>query len=102
MSSTQKMLMKGNEALAEAAIQAGCHHFFGYPITPQTEVAAYMAKKMPKIGGTYMQAESEIAAINMVYGAASAGVRAMTSSSSRASPSNRRGSPTWRAPTCPA
>ena len=82
MSSTQKMLMKGNEALAEAAIQAGCHHFFGYPITPQTEVAAYMAKKMPKIGGTYMQAESEIAAINMVYGAASAGVRAMTSSSS--------------------
>ena len=72
MSSTQKMLMKGNEALAEAAIQAGCHHFFGYPITPQTEVAAYMAKKMPKIGGTYMQAESEIAAINMVYGAASA------------------------------
>ena len=52
MSSTQKMLMKGNEALAEAAIQAGCHHFFGYPITPQTEVAAYMAKKMPKIGGT--------------------------------------------------
>ena len=82
MSSTQKILMKGNEALAEAAIQAGCHHFFGYPITPQTEVAAYMAKKMPKIGGTYMQAESEIAAINMVYGAASAGVRAMTSSSS--------------------
>ncbi|MCI8648987.1 MAG: 3-methyl-2-oxobutanoate dehydrogenase subunit VorB [Anaerotruncus sp.] len=74
--------MKGNEALAEAAIQAGCHHFFGYPITPQTEVAAYMAKRMPKIGGTYLQAESEVAAINMVYGAASAGVRAMTSSSS--------------------
>lgn len=78
----ERVLMKGNEALAEAAIQAGCHHFFGYPITPQTEVAAYMAKKMPKIGGTYLQAESEIAAINMVLGAAAAGVRAMTSSSS--------------------
>lgn len=74
--------MKGNEALAEAAIQAGCRHFFGYPITPQTELAAYMSKRMPKIGGTYLQAESEIAAINMVLGAASAGVRAMTSSSS--------------------
>ena len=74
--------MKGNEAMAEAAIQAGCRHFFGYPITPQTEVAAYMSKRMPKIGGTYLQAESEIAAINMVYGAASAGLRAMTSSSS--------------------
>ncbi|MBE6754465.1 MAG: 3-methyl-2-oxobutanoate dehydrogenase subunit VorB [Ruminococcaceae bacterium] len=78
----EKVLMKGNEALAEAAIQAGCRHFFGYPITPQTELAAYMAKRMPKIGGTYLQAESEIAAINMVLGAASAGVRAMTSSSS--------------------
>lgn len=78
----EKILMKGNEALAEAAIKAGCRHFFGYPITPQTEVAAYMSKRMPKIGGTYLQAESEIAAINMVLGAASAGVRAMTSSSS--------------------
>ncbi len=77
-----KVLMKGNEALAEAAIQAGCRHFFGYPITPQTEVPAYMSKRMPKIGGTFLQAESEIAAINMVLGAASAGVRAMTSSSS--------------------
>ena len=74
--------MKGNEALAEAAIQAGCRHFFGYPITPQTEVAAYMSKRMPKIGGVYLQAESEIAAINMVLGAAAAGKRAMTSSSS--------------------
>jgi 2-oxoglutarate ferredoxin oxidoreductase subunit alpha len=74
--------MKGNEALAEAAIRAGCRHFFGYPITPQTELAAYMAKRMPKIGGTYLQAESEIAAISMVYGAAAAGVRVMTSSSS--------------------
>ncbi len=79
---SQKVLMKGNEAIAEAAIIAGCRHYFGYPITPQTEIAAYMAKRMPKIGGTFLQAESEIAAINMVYGAASAGVRAMTSSSS--------------------
>lgn len=79
---TQKVLMKGNEALAEAAIRSGCKHFFGYPITPQTELAAYMAKKLPKIGGTFLQAESEIAAINMVLGAASTGVRAMTSSSS--------------------
>lgn len=77
-----KVLMKGNEALAEAAIQAGCRHYFGYPITPQTEVAAYMAKRMPKIGGCFLQAESEIAAINMVYGVASAGKRVMTSSSS--------------------
>ncbi len=77
-----KVLMKGNEALAESAIRAGCRCFFGYPITPQTEVAAYMAKRMPQVGGTYLQAESEIAAINMVYGAASTGTRAMTSSSS--------------------
>ena len=79
---TDKVLMKGNEALAEAAIMAGCRHYFGYPITPQTEVAAYMAKRMPKIGGTFLQAESEIAAINMVYGVAAAGYRVMTSSSS--------------------
>ena len=78
----ERVLMKGNEALAESAIKSGCRHFFGYPITPQTEVAAYMAKRMPKIGGTYLQAESEVAAINMVLGAASAGVRVMTSSSS--------------------
>ena len=77
-----KVLMKGNEAIAEAAIHAGCRHYFGYPITPQTEIAAYMAKKMPKIGGCFLQAESEIAAINMVYGVASAGYRVMTSSSS--------------------
>ena len=79
---SEKILMKGNEALAEAAIQAGCKFFFGYPITPQTELAAYMSKKMPKIGGTYLQAESETAAINMVLGASAAGVRVMTSSSS--------------------
>ncbi|MBO4962647.1 MAG: 3-methyl-2-oxobutanoate dehydrogenase subunit VorB, partial [Clostridia bacterium] len=77
-----KVLMKGNEAIAEAAISAGCRHYFGYPITPQTEIAAYLAKKMPKIGGTFLQAESEVAAINMVYGVAAAGLRVMTSSSS--------------------
>ena len=78
----EKFLMKGNEAIAEAAMRNGCIHFFGYPITPQTEVSAYMSKVLPKIGGTFLQAESEIAAINMVLGAASCGVRAMTSSSS--------------------
>ncbi|MCL2513423.1 MAG: 3-methyl-2-oxobutanoate dehydrogenase subunit VorB [Oscillospiraceae bacterium] len=79
---SERVLMKGNEALAEAAILAGCRHFFGYPITPQTELAAYMSKRLPKVGGVFLQAESEIAAINMVQGAAAAGVRAMTSSSS--------------------
>ena len=78
----ERNLMKGNEALAEAAIRAGCKCFFGYPITPQTELAAYMAKRMHKAGGVFLQAESEIAAVNMVLGAASTGVRAMTSSSS--------------------
>ena len=79
---SEKVIMKGNEALAEAAIRAGCRCFFGYPITPQTEVAAYMSKAMPKAGGVYLQAESEIAAINMIYGASASGVRCMTSSSS--------------------
>lgn len=79
---SKKVLMKGNEAIAEAAIQAGCRHYFAYPITPQTEIAAYMASKMPEVGGVFLQAESEVSAINMVYGAASAGARVMTSSSS--------------------
>lgn len=79
---SEKVLMKGNEAIAEAAIAAGCRHFFGYPITPQTEVAAYMSKRMPKIGGVYLQGESEVASINMVMGAGAAGVRVMTSTSS--------------------
>ena len=78
----ERVLMKGNEAIAEAAIRAGCVHYFGYPITPQTEIAAYMAKKLPKVGGVFLQAESEIASINMVYGAAATGTRVMTSSSS--------------------
>lgn len=79
---SEKVLMKGNEAIGEAAIRANCKCFFGYPITPQTEISAYMAKKMPKINRVFLQAESEIAAINMVYGAAGTGVRCMTSSSS--------------------
>ncbi|HEX3027714.1 MAG TPA: 3-methyl-2-oxobutanoate dehydrogenase subunit VorB [Clostridia bacterium] len=78
----EKVLMKGNEVIAEAAIRAGCRHYFGYPITPQSEVGHYFAKRMPAINGTFVQAESEVAAINMVYGAASAGARVMTSSSS--------------------
>lgn len=77
-----KVLIKGNEAIGEAAIRAGCQCFFGYPITPQTEVAAYMSRKMPKLNRVYLQAESEVAAIHMVYGAAAAGARVMTSSSS--------------------
>ena len=77
-----KVLMKGNEAIAEAAINAGCLYYFGYPITPQTEIAEYMAKRMPKVGGLCLQAESEVAAINMLLGASSGGTRAMTSSSS--------------------
>ncbi len=78
----ERNLMKGNEAIAEAAIRAGCKCFFGYPITPQTEISAYMAKRMPKVGGVFLQAESELAAINMVYGCAASGIRCMTSSSS--------------------
>ncbi|MFH1281459.1 MAG: 3-methyl-2-oxobutanoate dehydrogenase subunit VorB [Candidatus Omnitrophota bacterium] len=76
-----KVLLSGNEAIAQGAIQAGCSFYAGYPITPQNEIIAYMAKQMPK-KGVFIQAESELAAINMVYGAAAAGVRAMTSSSS--------------------
>lgn len=78
----ERSLMKGNEALAEAAMRAGCKCFFGYPITPQTEISAYLAKKMASAGGLFLQAESEVAAINMVLGAASTGTRVMTSSSS--------------------
>ena len=78
----EKELWKGNEAIAEAAIRAGCNCFFGYPITPQSEVPEYMSVHLPQAGGVFVQSESEIAAINMVYGAAGAGMRAMTSSSS--------------------
>ena len=75
-------LMKGSEAIAEAAIRAGARFFFGYPITPQTEIPEYMSARMPEIGGCFLQAESEVAAINMVYGAAGTGARVITSSSS--------------------
>lgn len=75
-------LMKGSEAIAESAIRAGCRYFFGYPITPQTEIPEYMSARMPEVGGTFLQAESEIGAINMVYGAAGTGARVLTSSSS--------------------
>ncbi len=76
------LLLKGNEAVCEGAIWAGCRFFFGYPITPQNEIPEYMSKRLPEVGGTFLQGESELASINMVYGAASAGVRAMTTSSS--------------------
>ena len=75
-------LWKGNEAIAEAAIKAGCRYFFGYPITPQNEIPEYMSLRLPQEGGCFLQAESEVSAINMVYGAAGAGARVMTSSSS--------------------
>jgi len=78
----KRVLMQGNEALAQGAIDAGCRYFFGYPITPQNRVGDYMAERMPKLGGVFLQAESELAAANMIYGASAAGVRAMTSSSS--------------------
>ena len=78
----KREIWKGSEAIAEAAIRAGCRGFFGYPITPQNEIPEYMSLKMPQAGGVFVQAESEVAAINMVYGAAATGVRAMTSSSS--------------------
>jgi len=75
-------LWKGNEAIAEAAVRAGCRFFFGYPITPQNEIPEYMSMRLPQVGGCFLQSESELAAINMVYGAAGAGARVMTSSSS--------------------
>lgn len=79
---SEKVLMKGNEALAEAAVIAGCRHYFAYPITPQNEISEYLSMRMPQVNGTFLQGESEIASINMVLGAAAAGARAMTSSSS--------------------
>lgn len=78
----EKELWKGNEAIAEAAIRAGCKYFFGYPITPQNEIPEYLSLHLPQVGGCFLQAESEVAAINMVYGAAGCGARVMTSSSS--------------------
>ncbi len=75
-------LLKGNEAVGEAAIAAGCRHYYGYPITPQNEIPEYLSRRLPEVGGVFIQSESEIAAINMVYGSSSAGARVMTSSSS--------------------
>ena len=77
-----KQLLKGNIAFAEAAIRAGCEAYFGYPITPQTELLEHMAQRMVELGRVFLQAESEVAAVNMVYGAAAAGARVMTSSGS--------------------
>jgi len=77
----EKKFMTGNEAIAEAAVQAGCRYFFGYPITPQNEIPEYMSRRLPEVGGVYLQAESEVAAINMLFGASGAGARVMTSSS---------------------
>lgn len=79
---SERVLMKGNEALAEAAVRAGCKYFFGYPITPQNEIPEYMSRRLPEVGGVYLQAESEVAAINMIFGGAGTGERVMTSSSS--------------------
>jgi len=77
----QRELVEGNEAIAEAAIKANCRFFFGYPITPQTEILEYMAKRLPQVGGFFLQAESEIAAISMVQGVACTGARVMTATS---------------------
>ncbi|MDH4011477.1 MAG: 2-oxoacid:acceptor oxidoreductase subunit alpha, partial [Desulfobacterales bacterium] len=77
----EKFLMRGNQAVGEGAIRAGCRYFFGYPITPQNELFEYMAKRLPQVGGTFLQSESELAGINMVFGAAAGGGRCMTSSS---------------------
>lgn len=78
----EKQLLKGNEAISEAAVRAGCRFYFGYPITPQNQIPEYMSKRMPEVDGCFLQAESEVAAINMVYGAGGSGARVMTSSSS--------------------
>ena len=82
MSEKNKILAKGTEAIAMAAIDAGCRHYFGYPITPQNEIPEYLAEHFPKVDGYFLQAESEIASVNMLIGAAATGVRVMTSSSS--------------------
>ena len=79
---SEKKLMKGNEVVGESAIRAGCRYFFGYPITPQNDIPAYLSKRLPEVDGVFLQAESEVAASNMVYGASGAGARVLTSSSS--------------------
>ena len=79
---SERVFMKGCEAIAEAAVRAGCRFFAGYPITPQNEIPEYFARRMPEVNGTFVQGESEVASVNMLYGAASTGIRAMSSSSS--------------------
>ena len=78
----EKIFLKGTEAVAEAAVRAGCRFYAGYPITPQNEIPEYLSRRLPEVGGVFVQGESELASINMVYGAGSSGTRAMTSSSS--------------------
>ena len=78
----ERVFLKGNEAIAEAAVRAGCRFFAGYPITPQNEIPEYMSRRLPEVGGNFVQGESEVASINMVIGAAAAGTKALTSSSS--------------------
>ena len=78
----EKIMVKGTEAIGEAAIRAGCRIYFGYPITPQSELTEYMARRLPQVGGVFLQAESEVATVNMMYGASSVGKRVMTSTSS--------------------
>ena len=92
-----KKLMKGCEAVAEAAIKAGCRFFFGYPITPQNDIPEYMSARLPQEGGCFLQAESEVAAINMVYGASGAGARVMTRPQAQESVLKWKGYHTWRA-----
>lgn len=97
-----RQLMKGNEAIVKAAVLAGCRGFYGYPITPASEITEAAAEYLPKVGGVFLQAESEVAAINMLYGASSAGVRVMTASSGPGISLMQRGSAIWRARNCPA
>ena len=100
----EKIMMKGTEAVAEAAIRAGCRYFAGYPITPQSELPEYMSRKLPQVGGIFMQGESELASANMLYGASPTGVRCMTSSAScgfpvphgKAPPKTALRWPVWR------
>src|SRR5512137_876945 len=79
---SKRLFVKGNEAVAMAALEAGCRYYFGYPITPQSDIPEFLSRELPKLGGEFIQAESEIASINMLLGASATGVRAMTSSSS--------------------
>ena len=96
-----RQLCKGNVAVVKAAVMAGCRAYYGYPITPASEIAEYASLLIPQVGGTFVQAESEVSAINMVYGAASAGIRVMSASSGPGhEPDAGRAFPIWRAPNC--